>query len=164
MRDQVILDNLSTGVLALDQEMRVTAVNVAAQVMLETSEARCLGIYADKLLPYSSQLLDTFERALASRSPQATRSLSLMLLSGQELHVDLIVSSMGAVFPNNDRIGTIYILENDGRQNFTVRPVLENTSRPVDARAQVLAVRAADRQRLRRPEPGVRLPAGGGVR
>ena len=48
---------------------------------------------------------------------------------------DLIISSMGAVFPNNDRIGTIYILENDGRQNFTVRPVLENTSRPVDARA-----------------------------
>lgn len=52
--------------------------------------------------------------------------------------LDLLVASMGVVFPNNDRIGTIYILENDGRQNFTVRPVLENTSRPVDVRASDL--------------------------
>jgi hypothetical protein len=49
--------------------------------------------------------------------------------------LDLIVSSMGAVFPNNDRIGTVFILENDGRQNFTVRPVLEHTTRVTDARA-----------------------------
>ncbi|MFZ5493759.1 MAG: FG-GAP repeat domain-containing protein [Verrucomicrobiota bacterium] len=49
--------------------------------------------------------------------------------------LDLIVASMGAVFPNNDRIGTVYILENDGRQNFTARAVLENTTRTVDARA-----------------------------
>jgi hypothetical protein len=49
--------------------------------------------------------------------------------------LDLLVASMGAVFPNNDRIGTIFILENDGRQNFTARAVLENTTRPVDVRA-----------------------------
>lgn len=49
--------------------------------------------------------------------------------------LDLIISSMGAVFPNNDLIGTVFILENDGRQNFTTHAVLENTTRPVDARA-----------------------------
>ncbi len=49
--------------------------------------------------------------------------------------LDLIVASMGVVFPNNDRIGTVFILENDGRQNFTPRVVLENTSRVTDARA-----------------------------
>lgn len=49
--------------------------------------------------------------------------------------LDLIVSSMGVVFPNNDRIGTVFILENDGRQNFTPRVILENTSRVVDAQA-----------------------------
>lgn len=49
--------------------------------------------------------------------------------------LDVIVSSMGVVFPDNDRIGTVFILENDGRQNFTPHTVLEHTSRVVDARA-----------------------------
>ena len=48
--------------------------------------------------------------------------------------LDVVVSSMAVVFPNNDRIGTVFILENDGSQNFTTRTVLENTSRVVDAR------------------------------
>lgn len=50
-------------------------------------------------------------------------------------HLDLIVSSMGVVFPDNDKIGTVFILENDGHQNFTPHIVLENTSRVTDARA-----------------------------
>src|SRR6185312_908376 len=34
-------------------------------------------------------------------------------------HHDILVSCMGAVFPNNDKIGSIVILENDGQQHFT---------------------------------------------
>ncbi len=49
--------------------------------------------------------------------------------------LDLLVASMGYVFPNNDRIGTIFILENDGRQQFTPHAVLENTERVTDVRA-----------------------------
>jgi len=50
-------------------------------------------------------------------------------------HLDLLVSSMGEVFPNNDRIGTVFILENDGHQHFTKHAVLEHTTRVTDARA-----------------------------
>ena len=50
-------------------------------------------------------------------------------------HLDLLVASMGVVFPNNDQIGTVFILENDGHQNFTAHAVLENTSRVTDVRA-----------------------------
>lgn len=49
-------------------------------------------------------------------------------------HLDLIVSAMGVVFPNNDRIGTVFILHNNGDQSFTPRAILENTTRVVDAR------------------------------
>ena len=48
--------------------------------------------------------------------------------------IDLIVASMGEVFPNNDRIGTVFILENDGHQNFTPHIAIENTSRVTDVR------------------------------
>jgi hypothetical protein len=49
--------------------------------------------------------------------------------------LDILVASMSVVFPNNDRIGTVFILENDGHQNFTTHTILENTSRVTDIRA-----------------------------
>ncbi len=49
--------------------------------------------------------------------------------------LDIIVSSMSVIFPNNDRIGSVFILENDGHQNFTKHIAIENTSRVTDARA-----------------------------
>jgi hypothetical protein len=49
--------------------------------------------------------------------------------------LDLIVSSMSVVFPNNDKIGAIFILENDGAQNFTPHLILDNVARVVDVRA-----------------------------
>ncbi|EDY81017.1 FG-GAP repeat domain protein [Verrucomicrobiia bacterium DG1235] len=49
--------------------------------------------------------------------------------------LDVLVSCMNIVFPNNDKIGTLMVLENDGSQNFTQRILLENVDRVVDARA-----------------------------
>lgn len=49
--------------------------------------------------------------------------------------LDLAVASMGFVFPNNDRIGNVFVLENDGRQQFARRTILEHTERVTDVRA-----------------------------
>ncbi|MDB2499454.1 VCBS repeat-containing protein [bacterium] len=49
--------------------------------------------------------------------------------------LDLLVASMSVIFPNNDHIGFVYILENDGAQKFTRRAVLENVMRVSDVRA-----------------------------
>ena len=49
-------------------------------------------------------------------------------------HLDIIVSSMSVVFPNNDKIGAIFILENDGQQQFTKHLIIENIDRVVDVR------------------------------
>lgn len=48
--------------------------------------------------------------------------------------LDLVVASMGVVFPDNDKIGTVYILENDGHEHFTPHVILENTERVTDVR------------------------------
>lgn len=48
---------------------------------------------------------------------------------------DVIVSCMGQVFPNNDKIGSLVLLENDGRQTFSAQPLLEQVARVTDARA-----------------------------
>ena len=41
--DQGILDNISTGIVALDEHLQVIALNAAGEALLETSEARCIG-------------------------------------------------------------------------------------------------------------------------
>ncbi|MEZ5568301.1 MAG: nitrogen regulation protein NR(II) [Halioglobus sp.] len=91
-KDQIILDNLSTGIIALDDKLRVTALNAAGQAMLETSDTRCIGQNAGCLVLQAGEWLDTLEQALASNSPHASRSMPLVLHSGQEIHVDAIMT------------------------------------------------------------------------
>jgi hypothetical protein len=49
--------------------------------------------------------------------------------------LDLLVACMGDVFPNNDRIGSVIILENDGAQNFIKHVIAEGIARVTDVRA-----------------------------
>jgi len=48
---------------------------------------------------------------------------------------DLMVGVLGMLFPNNDKIGSVVILENDGQYNFTKRIVAEKIARVSDVRA-----------------------------
>jgi hypothetical protein len=43
--------------------------------------------------------------------------------------LDLVVSSLGMIFPSNDKIGSIIILENDGTMNFKNHVVVEKIAR-----------------------------------
>lgn len=90
--EQSILDNLATGTLALDDTLRVTAINAAAQALLETSAARCIGRPVKKLLVGNPDWLPTLEQVRDNHSPRAIRSASLLLPSGQETHLDILVT------------------------------------------------------------------------
>lgn len=48
---------------------------------------------------------------------------------------DLMVGVLGMLFPNNDKIGSVVILENDGQFNFTKRNIAEKIARVSDVRA-----------------------------
>ncbi len=49
--------------------------------------------------------------------------------------LDLLVSSMGQILPNNDRIGKVVVMENLGGGRFVNHVILENTFRVTDVRA-----------------------------
>jgi hypothetical protein len=49
--------------------------------------------------------------------------------------LDLMVGVLGMLFPNNDKIGSVVILENDGAQQFTRHLVEEKIARVSDVRA-----------------------------
>ncbi|MFQ5792596.1 MAG: FG-GAP repeat domain-containing protein, partial [Acidobacteriota bacterium] len=46
--------------------------------------------------------------------------------------LDLLVAEMGMINPNNDKIGAVVILENDGNGQFTNRILAENIARVTD--------------------------------
>ncbi len=88
----------------------------------------------NKLLWLRQTASGTFEETILADNLKAPVHVDAADMDGDG-DLDLIVSSMGVVFPDNDRIGTVYVLENDGHQHFTPHVVLENTSRVTDARA-----------------------------
>jgi hypothetical protein len=48
---------------------------------------------------------------------------------------DLLIGALGFLFPNNSRVGSVLVLENDGRQSFTTRTLAKDIARVADARA-----------------------------
>lgn len=49
--------------------------------------------------------------------------------------LDIMVAVLGQLFPNNDKIGSVVILENDGSMNFTKHVVADKIARVSDVRA-----------------------------
>lgn len=49
--------------------------------------------------------------------------------------LDLLVASMGVIFPNNEKIGSVIVLENDGHQKFSRHVLAEHVARVTDVRA-----------------------------
>jgi hypothetical protein len=48
---------------------------------------------------------------------------------------DILVAVLGMLFPNNDKIGSVIVLENDGKNNFSKRIIAEKIARVSDVRA-----------------------------
>jgi hypothetical protein len=49
--------------------------------------------------------------------------------------LDIAVASLGVLFPNNAPIGAVIVLENDGRQSFAPRVLVDKVARVSDVRA-----------------------------
>src|SRR4029453_10411075 len=49
--------------------------------------------------------------------------------------LDLVIAALGVLMPNNNRVGSVIVLENDGQQHFAKHVLAERTARVADARA-----------------------------
>lgn len=89
---QDILDNISTGVLGLDGDLRITSLNAAGEALLKTSAARCLGVHARQLVLDPGEWLANLSQVMRSKNPLTRRGMPLTLHTGHEIHVDLIIT------------------------------------------------------------------------
>jgi hypothetical protein len=53
----------------------------------------------------------------------------------QDGDIDIVVASLGVLFPNNAPIGAVIVFENDGRQAFTRHVIISEVARVADVRA-----------------------------
>lgn len=70
------------------------------------------------------------EQVLAEGLPACVRAEPVDL--DRDGDTDLVVACMGAVFPNNDLIGSVQLLENNGRGVFTTRILISGLARVCD--------------------------------
>ena len=93
-QSQDILDNISTGVLGLDSNLKVSSLNAAGEALLKTSVGRCLGLPDVQIVLDSGEWLSSLQQVATSRSSLSRRGMDLTLLTGHESNVDLTASPL----------------------------------------------------------------------
>ena len=79
-----------------------------------------------------------FTEQIIARDLPAPANVSAADVQGSG-RLDVLVACMGQIMPNNDRIGSVIVLENLDNRTFRPRMLLEQTARVTDVRAANLA-------------------------
>jgi len=74
---QRLLDSLATGVLVFDHELRLRAINSAAEALLSISARKAAGLRADQILPYAPVMAEAIARSLEHRQPLTEREIHI---------------------------------------------------------------------------------------
>jgi hypothetical protein len=78
--------------------------------------------------------LGQFREQVLCENVEAPAHLQVIDFTGDG-HLDIVVAVLGMLFPNNDPIGSVVVLENDGKEKFRKHVVLERVPRVADAEA-----------------------------
>ena len=102
---RLLLDNLTTATLLLNDELRLEYMNPAAEMLLAISGQRSHGQFISELFTESPEALNALHHAVVQAHPFTKREAHLTSLNGQSLVVDY------AVTPILSRGTTLLLLE-----------------------------------------------------
>ena len=102
---RLLLDNLTTATLLLNDELRLEYMNPAAEMLLAISGQRSHGQFISELFTESPEALNALHQAVVQAHPFTKREAHLTSLNGQSLVVDY------AVTPILSRGTTMLLLE-----------------------------------------------------
>lgn len=94
MKPEVILDGLMTGVISIDADLRVAALNSACESLFGTSQKFALGEELGLAIPHLEPLLPRLAEALANGSGFIERELQLRRSGEPPITVDCMVTPM----------------------------------------------------------------------
>lgn len=90
--EQSLLDNLSTAVLLLDDQLVITYLNAAAESLLAVSANRICGESAKKFFASSEMHLDNIEEAMDNGRPFTERKIAIQRPDDHQIVVDYSVT------------------------------------------------------------------------
>jgi len=89
-----LLENQTTAVLLLDNQLKVTYINPAAEALLQVSRARMLNEHVSDLFYEQPDSLPELKSAVQSGHPYTKREATLHFVGGRELAVDYSVTPL----------------------------------------------------------------------
>ncbi len=87
-----LLDNLKTGVLLLDSELRLLYINMAAESLLDISDRKAHLLFIGELLVNAEEDIKEMQNALRNSSSYTKRKAELQLIHGKSLFVDYTIN------------------------------------------------------------------------
>lgn len=94
MRQQDIIDNISSGIIGLDADYRVRLINPSAEALLQLSEARILGQMICELETHDVPWRATLDQVSEEGRAIVRRSLSLETRDGKPSFADMVITPM----------------------------------------------------------------------
>lgn len=91
-RQKRVLENLSTAILLLDEELQTEYMNPAAEMLLEISGSRLVGAKLSEFLTEDPDSLPAFLDALHTGHPFTKREAEFMLHNGSRIRLDYTVT------------------------------------------------------------------------
>jgi len=89
-----IIDSLITTVLILDEDLHLSSINPAGEMLFATSARLALGQSFERLLLDSTELISTLQHSLTTRHPYTEREIHLRLHNTQTITVDCTVTPL----------------------------------------------------------------------
>ncbi|MCB1668365.1 MAG: nitrogen regulation protein NR(II) [Porticoccaceae bacterium] len=93
---RLLLDNLSTAVVLLNDEMDICFLNSAAETLLETSAQRLLGQPVSLILDSSENTLDSLNSSLQDNHPFTQRLATILLPGHKPVKADLTATPLNS--------------------------------------------------------------------
>lgn len=87
-----LLDTLKTGVVLLDNKLRLLYMNMAAEALLDISDRKANGLFIGELLVDADDDIQEMRNALANHSSYTMRRAELALIHGKTLFVDYTIN------------------------------------------------------------------------
>ncbi|HXZ48559.1 MAG TPA: nitrogen regulation protein NR(II) [Usitatibacter sp.] len=94
-REYAGLDLLSTAVLLLDEDLRVTHANPAAETLLAQARKHLVGARLDRALPGNEALLQRLQQSIAAEAGFSENDLTVDI-AGQSLHLQCVITPVEA--------------------------------------------------------------------
>ncbi len=145
-----IIQNMTNGLIAIDQNHTITAFNPAASIMLGKHVQEMLNTPIDNIRAHSELLVNTFNHTLITGQAQAHREIAVSLPDGRSIPISVSTAPLAAKNGQQGTVGVVGVLE-----DLSEIKALEAEHRQLDRLAALGEMSAVVAHEIRNPVAGI---------